>query len=97
MPVVCLQSSMTQEVERQEQQRGWHQLHKARIADQSGSFSPHMLTYLSGIVCLEIAMMRLVKVDQSRHHFTHAKPGCGSSFASFPQLLPILPCGHLLT
>ena len=92
----CL-ASLTQAVERQRQQGGWHQLDKARIADQTGKFSAHLLPYVSGIVCLEITIMRLVKVDQKRHRFTHAQPGSGSSFAPHAQLLRILPGGHPLT
>ena len=81
----CL-AALTQEVERQGQQGGWHQLDKARIADQTGKFIAQMLTYVQGVECLEIAIMRLVKVDQNRHLFTHVQPAAG------PRLRPIPNC-----
>ena len=56
-----------------------------------------MLANVLLIVCLEITIMRLMKVDQNRHHFTQAQTRRRSAFACHPQQLGILPGSHPLT
>ena len=85
------------QIEIQGWQGGWHQLHNARVTDQTGKFTAHMLAYLLRVIRFEITIMRLMKVDQNRHHFTQAQTRRRSAFACHPQQLGILPGSHPLT
>ena len=56
-----------------------------------------MLTYLLPIVGFEIEIMRLVKMNQNRHHVAHAHTSRRPSLASHAQSLGILPSSQSLT
>ena len=72
-------------------------LYKARVTDQSREFTALMLTCVLRIAGLEIAAMRLVKVNQNRYHFIQAQARGRPSLAIHGQQLGILPCNQPLT
>lgn len=61
------------QVSEQGNQHPWHESNKALIAHQMRKFAAEMGLDMLDVVRLERAIVRLVKMDQNRHHLTWAE------------------------
>ena len=52
---------------------GWDQSHKARITDQMRKLADEMDLNVFGVIGFERPRVRLVKMDENRHHLTWAE------------------------
>lgn len=51
--------------------RGWHQFHKALIADRVWKLTVEMAEHIPQVIGFEVAKAHLVEVDQDRQEFAH--------------------------
>jgi hypothetical protein len=82
-----------QKIKEQWQQHTRHEFNKARIAHQVREFALSVWQNLDQILCLEIAILRLMKMDQDGHNFALAQVGCATTAGTSGKLL-LLPTGR---
>jgi hypothetical protein len=82
----CAGSEAALQVGQERKQHTWNESDKASITDQMRKFFVQMHLNIFGVVCLERSIMRLLKMDENRHHLT---------WTELARSLSLLACGQL--
>lgn len=78
----CTGSIAALQIGEQWNRQAGDQSHKARITDQVWEFTSQMHLDRLRVIGFEVAIMRLVKMDENRHHLALTQPAC--PLALFP-------------